>query len=59
MKKKKPCKTCEDLGKSARYHPEEKCWFKLGKKEKPKAIGSNSVIEVDMSIEKKNEQSHH
>lgn len=52
---KKPCKTCEDMGKSARYHPEKKCWFKLGKKEKPKAIGSNSVIEVDLSTEKKNE----
>lgn len=52
---KKPCKTCEDMGKGVRYHPEEKCWFKREKKEKPKAIGSNSVIEVDLSTEKKNE----
>lgn len=41
------------MDKSARYYPEEKCWFKLEKKEKP--IGSNSVIEVDLSTEKKNE----
>lgn len=52
---KKPCKTCEGIGKGVRYHPEEKCWFKLEKKEKPKAIGSNSVIEADLRTEKKNE----
>jgi len=52
---KKPCKTCEDMGKGVRYHPEEKCWFKLEKKEKPKTIGNNSVIEVNLSTEKKNE----
>ncbi|XP_070171327.1 uncharacterized protein [Polyergus mexicanus] len=52
---KKPCKTCENTNKGIRYHPEEKCWFKQEKKEKPKAIGSNSVIEVDLSTEKKNE----
>ncbi|XP_078051940.1 uncharacterized protein LOC144478092, partial [Augochlora pura] len=30
---KKPCKICEELDKGVRYHPEEKCWFKLGKRE--------------------------
>lgn len=44
------------MGKGVRYHSEEKCWFKLEEKEKPKAIGSNSVIEVDLSTKKqKNE----
>ncbi|XP_025994927.2 uncharacterized protein LOC120358122 [Solenopsis invicta] len=52
---RKPCKTCEEMDKGARYHPEEKCWFRREEKEKPKAIGSNSVIEVDLSTEKKNE----
>lgn len=52
---KKPCKTCEGMGKGLRYHPEEKCWFKLEKKERPKAIGSNSVIEVDQNTDTKNE----
>ncbi|GLV46046.1 hypothetical protein CBL_05133 [Carabus blaptoides fortunei] len=41
------------MGKGVRYHPEEKCWFKVEKKEKPKVTGSNSVIEVDLSAEKK------
>lgn len=49
---KKPCKTCEDMNKGVRYHPEEKCWFK---QEKPKVIGSNSVIEAHLSTEKKND----
>ncbi|KYN00612.1 hypothetical protein ALC62_08610 [Cyphomyrmex costatus] len=52
---KKPCKTCEDMGKGVRYHPEEKCWFKLEEKEKPKIIGNNSVIEVDLYTGKKNQ----
>ena len=25
---KKPCKTCENLNKGSRYHPEEVIWFK-------------------------------
>lgn len=52
-KEKKPCKTCEEMNKGVRYHPEEKCWFKLEKKEKPKTIGNNSVVEVDLNTEKK------
>ncbi|KAK2576959.1 hypothetical protein KPH14_000877 [Odynerus spinipes] len=55
---RKPCKTCEDTGKGVRYHPQEKCWFKLEKKEKPKTIGSNSVIEVDLSTEEKKTNNH-
>jgi len=41
------------MGKGVRYHPEEKCWFRLEGKKKPKTIGSNSVIEVNLSTEKK------
>lgn len=52
---KKPCKKCEEMNKGVRYHPEEKCWFKQEKKEKAKAIGNNSVVEVDLNTEKKNE----
>lgn len=52
---KKPCKTCEGMGKGLRYHPEEKCWFTQKKKEGPKAIGSNSVIEINQNTETKNE----
>ncbi|CAK1548796.1 unnamed protein product [Leptosia nina] len=51
---KKPCKNCQILNKGTRYHPEESCWFKIEGKEN-KVIGSNSVIEVDLCKEKKNE----
>ncbi|KAK9686367.1 hypothetical protein QE152_g37241 [Popillia japonica] len=40
---KKPCKTCENLNKGARYHPEDKCWFKTKPnitKERPKTMDS-------------------
>lgn len=52
---KKPCKTCEKMGKGMRYHPVEKCWFKTENKEKPKTIGSNTIIEVEQCSEQKNE----
>lgn len=57
---KKPCRNCESLDKGIRYHPEECCWFrkKEGEKERNKkygAIGSNSVIEVELNRETKNE----
>lgn len=57
---KKPCKTCESLNKGLRYHPEEKCWFKTTETKKEKSnsssiVGNNSVIEVDLNTEKKNE----
>lgn len=56
---KKPCKTCEYLNKGVRYHPEEKCWFKIKENEKEKnktgVIGSNTVLEVDLNTEAKNE----
>lgn len=49
---KKPCKTCEYLNKGVKYHPEEKCWFKIRESEKEKnkmgAIGSNTVLEVEI-----------
>ncbi|KAK9688210.1 Transposase IS4 [Popillia japonica] len=51
---KKPCKTCENLNKGARYHPEDKCWFKTKPnitKERPKTMGNNAVIEVRMLLE--------
>lgn len=56
---KKPCKTCENLNKGLRYHPEEKCWFKIKENEKDKnnigRIGSNTVLEVDLNTSAKNE----
>ena len=55
IKERKPCSICEKLGKNNRYHPEEKCWFEKGQKDKPKTIGNNSVIEVDLNMQKKNE----
>lgn len=51
---KKPCKNCQNLNKGTRYHPEQSCWFKKEGKEN-KMIGSNSVIEVNLSEETKNE----
>ncbi|XP_076301736.1 uncharacterized protein LOC143219741 [Lasioglossum baleicum] len=52
LKEKKPCSICEKLGKNNRYHPEEKCWFEKGQRDRPKTIGNNSVIEVDLNMEK-------
>lgn len=58
--KKKPCRTCENLNKGIRYHPEDSCWFKTKKSDreniyKPKAVSNNSIIEVDLNNEQKNE----
>jgi len=52
---KKPCGTCETLGKGARYHPEEKCWFKEHEKSKNKSgiIGNTSVLEVELNNQEK------
>jgi len=56
---KKPCKTCENLNKGIRYHPEETCWFKTkeeGKeKNKTRVTANNSMIEVELNKEPKNE----
>lgn len=55
---KKPCKTCESLNKGIRYHPEESCWFKKNESEKvfkARNVNNNSIIEVDINTEKKNE----
>jgi hypothetical protein len=53
---KKPCNTCETLGKGTRYHPEEKCWFKEHEKSKNKSgiIGNTSVLEVELNNQEKN-----
>lgn len=51
---KKPCKICQNLNKGTRYHPEQSCWFKKEGIEN-KRIGSNSVIEVNLTEETKNE----
>ncbi|XP_041988018.1 uncharacterized protein LOC121739592 [Aricia agestis] len=51
---KKPCKNCQNLNKGTRFHPEQSCWFKKEGKEN-KMIGSNSVLEVSLSEETKNE----
>lgn len=57
---KKSCKTCENLNKGIRYHPEEACWFKTNSNEqekinKIKNVNNNSIIEVDLNTDKKNE----
>jgi len=53
---KKPCSTCETLRKGARYHPEEKCWFKEQEKRKNKfgITGNTSVVEVELNNHEKN-----
>ncbi|XP_045498981.1 uncharacterized protein LOC123696674 [Colias croceus] len=60
INEKKPCKTCESLDKGIRYHPEELCWFKKNKNEsergtKARTVNNNSIIEVDINTNKKNE----
>lgn len=54
----KPCKTCENLNKGIRFHPEERCWFKQPderKKNYNKAV-NNSVIDVELNnSDQKNE----
>lgn len=56
MFEKKPCSTCETLGKGARYHPEEKCWFREQENRKNKSgiIGNTSVLEVELNNQEKN-----
>ncbi|XP_070169590.1 uncharacterized protein [Polyergus mexicanus] len=56
---KQPCKNCESLNKGTRYHPEDSCWFKKKERNEGRVIGSNSVIEVNLNTEEKNEKSHH
>ncbi|KAI4475354.1 hypothetical protein M0804_014350 [Polistes exclamans] len=59
---KKPCRTCMNLNKNERYHPEDKCWFKTkpnGARERPKIMGNNAVIEADLQEESKNRSAHH
>lgn len=57
-----PCKTCENLNKGIRFHPEEKCWFKqteADKRNKNMNV-NNSVIEVELNTSSsKNELLHH
>lgn len=57
---KKPCKTCEDLGKGVRYHPNEKCWFKRNEENREKNIttkkvNNNSILDVEVYDKTKNE----
>lgn len=55
IEEKRPCKTCENLNKGVRYHPEEACWFKTkeGEKDKIRKVNNNSIIEVELNNEKK------
>lgn len=55
FEERKPCKNCEKLNKGIRYHPEDSCWFKRKNGNETRVIGSNSVIEVDLNTEQKNE----
>lgn len=57
---KKPCKTCEDLGKGVRYHPKEKCWFQKSEENREKnttskKVNNNSILDVEIYDETKNE----
>lgn len=57
---KKPCKICEDLGKGARYHPNEKCWFKRNEENREKNIttrkvNNNSILDLEVYDRSKNE----
>ncbi|XP_076298675.1 uncharacterized protein LOC143217884 [Lasioglossum baleicum] len=54
---KKTCKTCKDLNKGIRYHPEEICWFRIKntEHEKTRNVNNNSIIEVDLNTEEKND----
>jgi len=57
----KPCKNCEKLGKTNRYHPEEKCWYKQKKhnQERSSLIKhvNNSEIEAELNnTDQKNDQ---
>lgn len=49
----KPCKTCENLNKGIRFHPEEKCWFKQTEEYNNKKYNSrtvnNSVLDVELN----------
>lgn len=44
---KEPCKTSKRLNKGTRFHPEEKCWFKIKADEKQK---NSSIRQVNASI---------
>lgn len=57
----KPCKNCEKLGKTNRYHPEEKCWYKQKKHDQGQNISikhvNNSKIEAELNnTDQKNDQ---
>lgn len=44
---KEPCKTCKRLNKGTRFHPEEKCWFKIKADERHK---NSPIRQVNTSI---------
>ncbi|XP_047986081.1 uncharacterized protein LOC125226205 [Leguminivora glycinivorella] len=56
-----PCKTCENLNKGTRFHPEDKCWFKQTEDNKNKTKSyynkavNNAMIDVELNNDKKNE----
>lgn len=52
---KKPCKICEEKGKTNRYHPETLCWYKTGKnKVENQSLSTNSILEVELNNDQKN-----
>ena len=55
FERKKSCKNCENLNKGTRYHPEDSCWFKKKERNESGEIGNNSIIEVNLNTEQKNE----
>lgn len=59
---KEPCKTCKKLNKGTRFHPEEKCWFKIKEDERPKKYPirqvNTSITETDLIEENKKTKNH-
>ena len=56
---KKPCKNCEKIGYTNRYHPESSCWFKDKEKiveGKKSHINLNNNSEIEAELNDTNEK---
>lgn len=57
---KKPCKICEKMGKTNRYHPDHACWFKtkgideVDKKNQIRYVNSSEIEAELKDIDQKN-----
>ncbi|KAI4476047.1 hypothetical protein M0802_014942 [Mischocyttarus mexicanus] len=51
----KPCKICEEKGKTNRYHPENVCWYKTGRSNiENRNLPTKSILEVELNTDQKN-----